>query len=90
MIAVAYFYLIIRYIFDFGMLFGIETIAMFLEAEQNKKYRNLIHAIILLSLIWGIVYYFLYFFSSYATNLSLDYTSPECWYRIYKAVCFWK
>ena len=90
MIAVSYFYLVIRYIFDFGLLLGIETIAMLLEAEQNRKYRNLIHAIILLSLVLGIVYYFLYFFSSYATNLSLDYTGPECWYRVYKAVCFWK
>ena len=89
-IAVAYFYLGIRYIFDFAILFGIESIVMLMDLEKNNKTRKYAHLIILLSILLGILYYFLYFSGSYANMLSLNFTAPECWYKIYKTVCFWK
>lgn len=89
-IAIAYFYLGIRYIFDFAILFGIESVVMLLGLEQNDKTKKIIHAIMLLSVLLGVLYYFLYFSSTYVNMLSLRISNPICWYRIYKAVCFWK
>ena len=89
-IAVAYFYLGIRYIFDFAILFGIESIVMLMDLEQNKKFRNCIHIVIMFSLLIGTLYYFLYFCGAYINMFSLNYTNPKCWYWIYKSVCFWK
>lgn len=90
MIAVAYFYLGIRYIFDFSILLGVESTVMLLDLEMKKKYQKITHAVMLVSILFGIVYYFLYFSSPYANMLTLNYTNPDCWYDIYKSVCFWK
>ncbi|MCR5210466.1 MAG: hypothetical protein K6C99_09680 [Lachnospiraceae bacterium] len=90
MITVAYFYLVIRYLFDFSILLGAESTVMLLDLEAKKKYQMIAHAVMLVSILSGMVYYFLYFSSSYANMLTLNYTNPDCWYEIYKSVCFWK
>ncbi len=90
MVAVASFYLGVRYVFDFAFIMGLFAFVSYNKIKSTGKYVLIARAMLGVCVICGIGIGILYFFGDYINMSSLNCFNRDYWVRISQLVEFWK